>query len=139
MASGIAPALPLVYDQVDGPYRLTKGISETLRQNLKNLILTNNGERVMDPDFGVGLRQFLFELDNSSMEQELYEKITSQSKKYLPAIEILELNFSFGSNAPVDKISILNSNAVYLEIIYKIVSFGSIDVLTLPLVTRGGL
>ena len=139
MAIGIAPALPLVYDQLDGPYRLTKGVSETLRQNFKNLILTNPGERVMDPDFGVGIRSYLFELDNSHMQEEITERIYAQVDKYLSSIEILELNFSFGSDRPVDKISILNTNALYLQIAYKILPIDSKDVLVLPLITRGGL
>ena len=29
-----------------------------IKQNLKMLILTNPGERVMDPEFGVGIKQF---------------------------------------------------------------------------------
>ena len=35
-------------------------ISENIKQNFKNLILTVPGERVMLPDFGVGLKQYLF-------------------------------------------------------------------------------
>ena len=37
----ISPALPLVVDPTDGPYRLTKSINEAVEQNFKNLILTN--------------------------------------------------------------------------------------------------
>jgi len=55
MASGISPALPLVVDPTDGPYRLTKSINEAVEQNFKNLILTNpgrknNGSRIWSRD-----------------------------------------------------------------------------------------
>ena len=52
---GISPKIPLVYDKIDGPYRLNKDILSMIRQNFKNLVMTNPGERIMEPDFGVGL------------------------------------------------------------------------------------
>ena len=58
---GISPRIPLVYDSTDGPYQLNKNLKQTFNQNLKMLILTMPGERIMVPDFGVGLQGFLFE------------------------------------------------------------------------------
>ncbi len=57
--SGIAVKLPVALSDTDG-IGLTTTIVETLRQNLKTLVLTNPGERVMEPGFGVGLEKFLF-------------------------------------------------------------------------------
>jgi phage baseplate assembly protein W len=57
--SGISPKLPLANNKVDGAYELNKTIKQSVNQNLKNLILTNPGERIMDPLFGVGLSQIL--------------------------------------------------------------------------------
>ena len=59
MAS-LAPKLPLTLDSGDG-YTSIKILKTMIKQNFKMLILTNPGERVMNPDFGVGIRQFLFE------------------------------------------------------------------------------
>ena len=42
---------------------LTKTMMEVIKQNFKNLVLTNPGERVMLTDFGVGIRRFLFEMN----------------------------------------------------------------------------
>ena len=58
---GVSPKLPLIVDDLDGHYGLTKTVREAVKQNFKNLILTSPGERVMDSNFGVGLRNFLFE------------------------------------------------------------------------------
>jgi phage baseplate assembly protein W len=33
---------------------------QTARQKLKNIVLTNPGERVMLPNFGVGIKRYLF-------------------------------------------------------------------------------
>ena len=54
MARGITPKLPIALDEVDG-IKLIKNFPDLVEQNLKNLILTMPGERIMDPLFGVGL------------------------------------------------------------------------------------
>ena len=74
--AGISPKLPLVTDPADGPYLLTKTVAEATKQNLKNLILTQPGERVMDPFFGVGIRSFLFEQDSEYLH-ELIKEVSS--------------------------------------------------------------
>ena len=63
--SGISPKLPLAKSPEDGYWGLTKTVTEAIKQNLKNLILTIPGERIMMPHFGVGLHQYLFENQNA--------------------------------------------------------------------------
>jgi len=133
MAIGLSPALPLAVDQVDGPYRLTKTVVEAISQNLKNLILTNPGERMMDPDFGVGIRQFLFELENVGIQSEISSKISKQVKKYLNAVKILDIRFTLGSNYKQDAASLEESNAMYIHLLYKISSSDTPSVLSLPI------
>ena len=60
MAEGLSVALPLRIDPIDGAYGLNKKVSEVASQNLRMIILTSPGERIMYPEFGVGIRQFLF-------------------------------------------------------------------------------
>ena len=55
-----AVRLPLTQDTGDG-YTMIKRIKTLVRQNLKMLVLTNPGERVMEPEYGVGIKTFLFE------------------------------------------------------------------------------
>ena len=55
--NGISPKLPLLVDKQDGPYGLNKRLNQSIKQNFKNLILTSPGERVMIPEFGVGLKR----------------------------------------------------------------------------------
>jgi len=135
MAIGISPALPLDYDELDGPYRLTKTIKEAITQNFKHLILTNPGERMMDPDFGVGIRQYLFELDNGLVEQQIEERIYQQAAKYMSSVQVLDIRFSGGSNEPADQLTIPVANAMYIQILFKILALDSVNVLTLPLFT----
>ena len=78
MANGLSAALPLIVDETDGPYRLNKTINELARQNLKIIILTNPGERVMDPLFGVGLQRYLFENQSSTLTSSILGRISAQ-------------------------------------------------------------
>lgn len=135
MAIGVSPALPLVYDQLDGPYRLTKSIKEAVLQNFKHLILTNPGEKIMDPNFGVGIRQYLFEQDNGEMQAEIIANIRSQTKRYLSAIYVLDIRFSQGSELRADQVSVAESNAMYINILFEILPLAETNVLTLPLFT----
>jgi len=90
---GISPKLPLAVDDVDGTYTLNKTLIETVKQNLKNLLLTAPGERVMEPDFGVGLKKYLFDPSNYGIESDIESRILIQSKRYLPFVEIEEISF----------------------------------------------
>ena len=92
---GYSPKLPLMYDRTeDGLYGLNKTLLETIKQNLKMLLLTNPGERIMDSSFGVGMKRYLFEQDNFSVRTDLQNKIISQVNKYLNYINIENITFS---------------------------------------------
>ena len=61
------PLFPLKYDSVYGPYKPLTSLQESLHQNFVNLLLTSPGEWPMNPDLGVGLRHYLFEMSNSPL------------------------------------------------------------------------
>ena len=87
MASGLSPKLPLQLDPNDG-YGLNKTYIEMVSQNLKMLILTAPGERVMDPEFGVGIRNYLFEMNSSLTYEEIDRRINNQVNKYMPFLDV---------------------------------------------------
>tara|TARA_R110002074_G_scaffold28022_5_gene80928 strand:+ start:257 stop:688 length:432 start_codon:yes stop_codon:yes gene_type:complete len=59
---------------------------EQVKSNLINLLLTSPGERLMNPEFGIGIRQYLFE---QVIDKEfLKNKITDGAQIYIPEIEI---------------------------------------------------
>jgi phage baseplate assembly protein W len=86
MAEGLSPALPLILDEKDGPYRLNKEIPELVRQNLKMVLFTIPGEKVMDPKFGVGLSKYIFENFGADLNDEIITDIKEQVDRYLPYI-----------------------------------------------------
>jgi len=90
--NGIGPQLPLARDSKSGAYSLVTLYKNEVKQNLKNLMLTSPGERVMLPDFGVGLRHFLFEPEKG-LASEIKSRIFSQVGKYMPFVKIKNVKF----------------------------------------------
>ena len=55
-------------------------IKELAVFNLKNIILTTPGERIMQPSFGVGIKRYLFEQANPGTQLEIRNQIIAQVK-----------------------------------------------------------
>lgn len=102
MASGIGPKIPLLPDDLDGAYALTKDLKETIKQNFRNLMLTVPGERIMIPDFGVGLARYLFENQTSSslMLSSITSRIYDQTKRYLPFVSVSSVEMLTSEQVP---------------------------------------
>ena len=105
---GIAPKLPLQTSPTDG-YALTKTLKETMKQNLKMLVLTAPGERMMDPNYGVGLRNFLFEQNIGSTRAGLIAAIKRQTQVYMPFVDIEDVFFPESQNPNILNVSIAYS------------------------------
>jgi hypothetical protein len=90
--SGISVKAPLQKSSEDG-FGLTKDLKENIKQNLKMLILTSPGERVMTPNFGVGIKKYLFEMSNDQVFAAIDTNIREQVSTYLPYIRIDRIQF----------------------------------------------
>jgi len=121
---GFSPQLPLTIDPIDG-YALTKTYKEVVSQNLKNLVLTSPGERMMIPGFGVGIRNFLFEQNTAITHQEILSRIQRQAARYMPFLRIHAAIIS--PYEGVEDISDLNE--IKIEIRYTIKPLSIQDVL----------
>ena len=100
MSSGLSVALPLTTSTVFGAYNLNTTFEQLATQNLKMLLLTNPGERMMDPEFGVGIRNFLFELNINTTYAAITTAVQIQVQKYLPYISINDIQYSIPENNP---------------------------------------
>ena len=117
--SGLSPRLPLSVSTEDG-FTLVQDIRTLVKQNLKMLILTSPGERVMEPDYGVGMKNFLFENSNQNSYRAIEQKIIEQVGKYMPVIKIKSINF--------DDVNIDN-NTLGIQIQFSIDTLGVTDFL----------
>ena len=122
---GISPKLPLTIEKNDlSSYVLNKNLKESVQQNLKNLVLTNPGERIMDSRFGVGIKRFLFENFSPIVKSDIKSSITTQVSRYMPFLAIEEIAVNDD----------LDSNKLYVTIRYSVANLGIQDILSLDIV-----
>jgi phage baseplate assembly protein W len=118
---GYSPKYPLTFNASDGYYRMNKTIRETIKQNVRTLLLTVPGERIMDPDYGVGVSKYLFEFPDTIVG-ELGTEISYQFNRYLPQVVLSDVDIVTSDDNPE-----IDPNAVYVVVRYAIPSFGLLD------------
>lgn len=92
LTQSLAPELPLTLGSGE-QHRMIRDFKELAVQNFKMILLTSPGERVMDSNFGVGLRKYLFELDSESVKTTIAKRIESQAQEYAPYINITSITY----------------------------------------------
>lgn len=93
----------------------TQTVKEQVKSNLINLLLTERGERINQPDFGIGLKNLLFEPNID--EETLTESIVNQMGIFIPEISLLDTKVEF----------IADENLLYIIITYQYNLDGSDD------------
>ena len=68
----------------------TISTKDQIKSNFLNLLLTVPGERINQPNYGLGLKNRLFE--NNLDENTLFEDINTQTSFYIPEISIDSIN-----------------------------------------------
>ena len=84
----IGVSLPFGNTYTDKIFNKTFSTAEQIKSNLVNLLLTDKGERVFNPEFGCGLRELLFEQINPTTENSIRDTILSSVNIYIPDITI---------------------------------------------------
>ena len=106
-------------------------IADAVKFNLKNIILTNPGERIWDMSFGAGIRSMLFENITNSVLERYRDIILGQLEAYAPYIEMesidlyevadstikIDLKYSINKTNIIDVLEIeINSDLIWLFI-----------------------
>jgi len=101
--------LPIQIDANGDFVNITDAL-ENIKQSMKMVILTNPGEKIMNPSFGVGIRNYLFEnkyifedtsvgeLQKKSLETTVRNIIIGQIKTYIPLVDISSIDIAFEEN-----------------------------------------
>jgi phage baseplate assembly protein W len=106
---GVGILLPFSSPSV---FTSTQSTIDQLRYDLINFILTNHGERVLEPNFGCNLRPKLFEQLTPNNISNLESYIISQIQSNFPQIVILSLTVT----------PIYEQNSINLEINYSVLN-----------------
>ena len=65
---------------------------DAIKNNLINYFLTNTGERFMNPDFGGGLKNFIFEQISTNNISNLKNRIQDQLNAFFTRINVLKFD-----------------------------------------------
>tara|TARA_B100001939_G_C16600702_1_gene470861 strand:+ start:91 stop:477 length:387 start_codon:yes stop_codon:yes gene_type:complete len=88
----ITPLFPMIVKENTGFITIKEDTPiDAIKFNLKNILLTNPGENLSDPEFGVGLKKALFELETSADITTLRQRIIKQIKRYANYFTKLEV------------------------------------------------
>jgi len=65
---------------------------EQVSSNIKNLLLTKKGERLLQPNFGSGLQELLFDFNDDRLAIKIEEIITESITNWLPYVDIRQID-----------------------------------------------
>ena len=84
----------------DGFFPRASSVKEQAASNLKNLLLTQKGERVGQPTFGSDLPRLLFEQRPDDISDSIDETIREAISNWLPYIEVSDIQTIFSDTRP---------------------------------------
>jgi len=85
-------------DDLDGFFATTSTTIEAVKNNIRNLLQTEEGERFFQPNLGIGLRKLLF--DNITDENLLgiQDTILDKLEFWLPFVEVKDIQVQSSDN-----------------------------------------
>jgi phage baseplate assembly protein W len=93
---------------------------DAIKNNLINYFLTEPDERYLNPNYGGGLRSFIFENITSLTNDDILSSIRFQIGQFFPNVSILDLNIK-NENSDID------ANQIVVSITYEIINTGITD------------
>ena len=104
--------LPIRRDPLTGGFfASTSTTIEAVKNNIRNLLNTNQGERLFQPTLGINLRQYLFEPIDEDMKLTIQNTIIDTFSFWLPFVEIKKIQVNTGD---------INFNSLFVSILFNI-------------------
>jgi len=94
-------------------YEMYSDIKDQISFYLKNLLLTSPGENLSNPNYGVGLKSFIFEQNLESTMGRLASNIQDQIRIFIPYLNVRDVVVE-SSSLQID------SNTISVKIIYNL-------------------
>ena len=82
------PKFPLNFDDSYG-FENIQGLKQLIFFHLKNLLYTFPGEKISDPDYGVGIEKYLFETLSEPDLNTIADEIKNAISRYLSYIDVV--------------------------------------------------
>jgi phage baseplate assembly protein W len=107
----------------------TVAYEEDIRQSIPIILSTNPGERVMRPDFGAGLRDFVFEPANTTTINRVATRVQEALIDFEPRIDVLAVDVTLDPDT---------KSTLFIQITYRVRANNSIANLVFPFYLEEG-
>ena len=97
----------------NGYFEVSYTTKEQIKSNIKSLLLTQKGERVMQPNFGSDLRKRLFEPITQDLDSIIEDNITEAINTWMPYVTVESIIYD------VDN-TLKDRNRIDLELKYSL-------------------
>ena len=124
LQKNIAIGVSLPFDGPSGPFNKTYSTADQIKSNLINLLLTNKGERLFNPEFGADLKTVLFEgitEDTTSLIQDL---VTTNVTFFVPEVQVNEVLVTPDQD----------TNTISVTVKYQLIISGTSDQITVQFI-----
>lgn len=105
----------------NGYFETTRDIRKQIQANLTNLLLTQKGERPMQPEYGSTLAATLFELQADEGLADVQAAIETAVGQWMPFVSIEQVQVKKAED----------QNRVFVQISYRVIINNITDILTL--------
>ena len=82
----------------DGYFKTTKTTVESIKNNIKLLLQTEQGERVFQPTLGMNLKRLLFEQITEDTTIEIENNIVDTFERWLPFVDLRDIQINTDNN-----------------------------------------
>jgi len=121
--------MPVMLDWRTGRVREVE-YEEDIRQSIRIIVETSQGERVMRPDFGCGIHDLVFAAMDSETLQRVRSTVEDALRRFEARIEVVEVNV-------IEDLS-LTDGRLQIEVDYRIRRTNQIGNLVFPFYFREG-
>ena len=77
----------------DGLFKMHSELKDQIRDNFKNLLQTNHGDRLGNYYYGANLAELAFELADGDVNLEASNRINAAVNRFMPFISVIDFNF----------------------------------------------
>jgi phage baseplate assembly protein W len=95
----------------DGFFSTSKTTIESIKNNIRLLLQTQKGERMFQPNLGMGIRRFLFEQITEDTQVQIENDIVDTFATWLPFVELREINIDLAEQ---------DQNKINIKIVFNI-------------------
>jgi phage baseplate assembly protein W len=124
LQKNIAIGVSLPFDGPSGPFNKTYSTADQIKSNLINLLLTNKGERLYNPEFGADLKTVLFEGITEDTTALIQDLVTTNVTFFIPEVQVNEVLVSPDQD----------TNTISVTVKYQLIISGTSDQITVQFI-----